>query len=168
MALSPHVAAAVTAAVMAGGSRHVVAAATAAAVRVALLFERGPEQVLHLEADSLGHGLGSEHEAKQEVAARMVAIEKVVQERVAAALEARAPRLRGVDRLRRNVASHAAFGCGADVITSSPAELRRRQRGRRRQPAHVSGGGSHEDAQQHVKVEEITRKVGESTGEMTE
>ena len=111
-ALSPHVAAAVAAAVAAGAHRRVVAAVAASAVRAA--------------AD--GNTAG---EQQEEVEASLRVMQPVLVELVSAGAAGREPAISGVARLRRNVAAHAGFGEGPQVVEESVAELRRRQRGRR-------------------------------------
>ena len=108
---SPHVLAAVAGAVAAGATRHVAAAVTAAAIRTLLRPE-----------DSC---------STSEVDARLEAVRPVLNEYVSAAAEGRQPRVSGVARLRRNVAVHAGFGEGPEVVQEDAPRLRRRQRGRR-------------------------------------
>ena len=141
-ALSPHVAAAVAAAVAAGGSRHVVAATASAAIRVAMACAAGEDGDGHGSA-TLSSG-GSEAAALcsetrprggSEVAARVDAIRPVLEEQVAAARSGRPAAIAGSARLLRNFASHSGFGEGGAVLQASVAELRRRQRGRRKGPA---------------------------------
>ena len=124
--LSPHVAAAVSAAVTSGASRQVVAAVAAAAVRAAQA---------DLPCD--------EDEVKEEVDARMHAITPVLREQVAAGREGRQARVPGNTRVKRNIAVHAGFGEGPAVVEGSAKELRRRQRGgRRRVDCDRSSGGT--------------------------
>jgi hypothetical protein len=72
-------------------------------------------------------------EQNEELEARMNAIAPVLSERIRAAVEERPPLVTGGARAKRNLAEHSGFGLGPKVLEGSAIELKRRQRGRRRQ-----------------------------------
>ena len=115
--------------VRANGSRQVVAATAAALWRCAA----GRPSSAVVSSDDFG--------LDDEVEARMAAIQPIIRENVTAAVQERPPVVSGMARLRRNVATHAHFGGGADVVEGSVAELKKKQRGRRRTagPGMVEG-----------------------------
>jgi hypothetical protein len=118
--------AAVRGAVSGGASRQVAAAVTAAAMKVALGADGS--------YDNRGSG--------SELGARLSAIRPVLAERIGAAVDGRQPRIPGNTRLRRNVAEHVGFGNGSDALAGSAADLKRRQRGRRRHSDDGFGGSA--------------------------
>ena len=82
---------------------------------------------------------------KEEVDARLRAIAPVLTELVSAGAAGRVPAVSGSARLRRNVAAHSGFGEGPAVVEATTADLKRRQRGRRKgrpkDPAETSSTG---------------------------
>jgi hypothetical protein len=153
--VSPLVAEAVAAAVLAGASPKVAAAITRAAIRA----------VMEIAAPV-------DMEVCPEVEARIEAIKPVVAERVLAATEGRLAVLTGAQRLRRNIAEHAGFGEGASFMREPEAVHRRRQRGRRRARPTSTSSGEQKLPQRLAAEEEAdstaTTAGSNSSGEVTE
>ena len=103
----------------------------------------------------------------EEVSARVALIKPVLHERVAAGAAGRSPRIPGVVRAKRNVATHSLLGQGSDALEQACMSPQRAQRGGRHKKAdetkHKDGT---DETTNRLQAEEKDREKGDLSAKM--